>query len=51
MKKLRNDLGILIPLGAGPMVDETAKKIKDRYGINKLKEIAKLNFKNTEKIQ
>lgn len=51
IKKLSNELGMFIPLGAGPIVDETAKKIKDKYGINKLREIAKLNFKNTEKIQ
>ncbi|MBQ6282113.1 MAG: ribonuclease HIII [Bacilli bacterium] len=51
MKKLSNELGIFIPLGAGPIVDDTAKKIKDKFGINKLKDIAKLNFKNTEKIQ
>ncbi|MBQ1812337.1 MAG: ribonuclease HIII [Bacilli bacterium] len=51
MKKLSNELGVFIPLGAGPIVDDTAKKIKDKFGINKLKDIAKLNFKNTEKIQ
>lgn len=51
MKKISNKLNMFIPLGAGPIVDETAKKIKDKYGIDKLKEIAKLNFKNTEKIQ
>ncbi len=51
MKKLSNELGIFIPLGAGPIVDDTAKKIRDKFGINKLKDIAKLNFKNTEKIQ
>ena len=49
--KLSNELGIMLPLGAGPIVDETAKKIKDKYGIDKLSEISKLNFKNTEKIQ
>lgn len=51
MKKLSNEFNMFIPLGAGPIVDDTAKKIRDKYGINKLKDIAKLNFKNTEKIQ
>ena len=31
--------------------DELGKFIVDRYGFDKLKEIAKLNFKNTEKIK
>ena len=39
-----------IPKGAGDLVDEYGKKIVNEYGFDKLKEIAKLNFKNTEKI-
>ena len=49
--KMSQNLGIKIPLGAGNDVDNIAKQIKDKYGIDKLKELAKLNFKNTEKIQ
>ena len=45
-----NKLGAFIPKGAGTMVDEFGKKIINKYGKDKLNEIAKLNFKNTEKI-
>ena len=50
MDKLSNELGITLPKGANPKVDETGKKIVSIYGKDKLKSIAKLNFKNTEKI-
>lgn len=50
MDKLSHDLGINLPKGANPTVDEVAKKIVTTYGKDKLKEIAKLNFKNTDKI-
>ena len=49
--KLSNNLGINLPKGASDKVDEVGKIIVDKYGFDKLKEIAKLNFKNTEKIQ
>ena len=48
--KISESVGILIPKGASDKVDEAAKKIVEKYGIDKLHEIAKLNFKNTEKI-
>lgn len=50
MDKLSNELGINLPKGASTIVDETAIKIKEKYGYDKLYEIAKMNFKNTEKI-
>lgn len=50
MDKLSKELGITLPKGANPIVDEIGKKIVQKYGKEKLKEIAKLNFKNTEKI-
>ena len=40
-----------ILLGAGNDVDELAKELKNKYGIDELKKMVKLNFKNTEKIQ
>ena len=49
--KLSNSIGFELPKGAGNLVDDVAKKIKDKYGFEKLEEIAKLNFKNTEKIK
>ena len=50
MDKLSNSIGINLPKGANPLVDEVGKKIVSMYGKDKLREIAKLNFKNTDKI-
>ena len=50
MKELSNSLGINIPKGASDKVDEIGKYIVSKYGKAKLNEIAKINFKNTEKI-
>ena len=49
--KLSNELGILLPKGAGTAVDEVAKTIVQKYGFDKLKEISKMNFKNVLKIK
>lgn len=51
MEKLEIELGIKLPKGASNLVDETAKKIIEKYGFDKLKTVAKINFKNTEKIK
>ena len=48
--KISKDLGMIIPKGAGDIVDNVGKDIIKKYGKAKLNEIAKLNFKNTEKI-
>ena len=40
-----------LPKGAGPIVDEIGAKLVKKYGTNILNEIAKANFKNTEKIK
>ena len=50
MDKLSNELGMSLPKGANPMVDEVGKKIVSKYGRDKLNVVAKLNFKNTDKI-
>ncbi|MCI6265566.1 MAG: ribonuclease HIII [Erysipelotrichaceae bacterium] len=50
MDKLSNNLGFTLPKGANPQVDEIGKKIIKIYGKEKLEQVAKLNFKNTEKI-
>ena len=49
-EKMGEELGSFIPKGAGTLVDEYGIKIVNKYGKQKLREIAKLNFKNTEKI-
>lgn len=48
--KLSDTLHIPLPKGAGPAVDEIGKEIIEKYGKEKLKEVAKLNFKNTQRI-
>ena len=48
--KMSKDLDMIIPKGAGILVDEFGKKVVEKYGKDKLKDIAKMNFKNTEKI-
>lgn len=48
--KLSKELGMYLPKGAGELVDEAGKKIVEKYGVGKLKEISKYNFKNTNKI-
>ena len=48
--KLSDSLHIPLPKGAGPSVDDIGKEVVERYGKEKLKEIAKLNFKNTQRI-
>ena len=49
--KLSKSLNIILPKGASNLVDETGKTIVKEHGFDKLKEIAKLNFKNTDKIK
>lgn len=48
---LSKSIGINLPKGASASVDEVAKTIVEKYGYDKLKEIAKLNFKNTDKLK
>lgn len=50
MDKIAKDVGMTIPKGASTTVDDFAKKVIKKFGQDKLKDIAKLNFKNTEKI-
>lgn len=48
--KLADSLHIPLPKGAGPQVDTIGEEIVDKYGEDKLKEVAKLNFANTARI-
>lgn len=48
--KLSDNLHIPLPKGAGPQVDIIGQEIVEKYGKEKLKEVAKLNFINTERI-
>ncbi len=49
--KLSKSLEMNLLKGASDKVDEQGLTIVKKYGIDKLSEIAKLNFKNTEKIK
>ena len=51
IEEMSKELNMPIPKGAGIDVDKAACAIVKEYGFNKLKDIAKLNFKNTEKIK
>ena len=48
--KLSSSLHIPLPKGAGKDVDKIGEEIVEKYGKEKLKEVAKLNFLNTERI-
>ena len=50
MDKLSKEIGFNLPKGANPIVDNIGIEIVKKYGKGKLNSIAKLNFKNTEKI-
>ena len=49
--KLGESIDTFLIKGASDKVDELGVKIVKKYGFDKLKDIAKLNFKNTEKIK
>ena len=50
MDELSESVHIPLPKGAGEAVDKVAKDIKEEYGIEKLNEIAKMNFSNAKRI-
>lgn len=48
--KLCDSIHIPLPKGAGKDVDKIGEEVVAKYGKEKLKEIAKFNFKNTDRI-
>lgn len=48
--KLSDELHIPLIKGASDLVDKVGEEIVEKYGEEKLKDVAKLNFKNTERI-
>jgi len=50
INKMSDELDIFIPKGASDIVDDVAIRIVKKYGQDKLKEVAKLNFNNTNRI-
>ena len=51
MDKMSKELGVTIPKGASDEVDKVGASIVKQFGIDKLNDIAKMNFKNVEKIK
>ena len=51
MQELEQKYDTTLPKGAGNIVDETGANLVKKYGESILNDIAKLNFKNTEKIK
>ncbi len=50
MKKIGDEIGMVLPKGASNEIDKFGTEVVKKYGKEKLNEIAKLNFKNTERI-
>ena len=48
--KMCDEIHIPLPKGAGKDVDTIGEEVVEKYGEDKLKEIAKFNFKNTDRI-
>ena len=51
MDKLSDSIGLTLPKGANDIVDSIGVSIVKKYGFEKLFELCKINFKNTEKIK
>ena len=51
IEKISNDIGKMVPKGAGLNVDKFASDLVKTKGFSILEKYAKLNFKNTEKIK
>ena len=49
--RLSKDIGIPLLKGASDKVDLVGVKVVETYGFDQLSKVAKLNFKNTEKIK
>ena len=48
--KISDEVGLPLPKGAGPEVDKIGEELVNKYGEEKLKEVAKYNFRNTGRI-
>lgn len=50
-EEMEKKYNMTLPKGSGDKVDSVAQAFVERYGLERLGEIAKLHFKNTEKIR
>ena len=48
--KLQDEVGLPLPKGAGSEVDKVGEELVNKYGEEKLKDVAKYNFRNTQRI-
>ena len=48
--KLCDEVGLPLPKGAGVNVDKIGEELVNKFGEEKLKDVAKYNFKNTQRI-
>ncbi len=48
--KLSDSVGVPLPKGAGKEADDAGREVVEKFGKDKLNDIAKLNFKNTSRI-
>ena len=50
-KQMEEHYAFTFPKGSGALVDLAAQRFVDRFGFEKLHEVAKLHFKNTQKME
>ena len=50
MDKMSKELNIVLPLGSSYLADDVGKELVKKYSKDILNKVAKINFKNTEKI-
>ena len=50
LRRLSDEIGIALPKGASPAVELAAKLVVQRYGRDRLHEVAKLHFKTTQAV-
>ena len=48
--KLCDEVSLPLPKGAGVNVDKVGEELVNKYGEEKLKDVAKYNFRNTQRI-
>jgi ribonuclease HIII len=49
LEQLSNEIGLILPKGAAPQVDRIGREIVARYGPAKLRQVAKVHFKNYQR--
>lgn len=50
MRRLSEEVGMALPLGAGPLVDAAGRELVHKQGIDVLQKVAKKHFKNYQRV-